>query len=339
VQSPVGLNTLSVRWRVALDAAEEAMRASADSRWTALPPTEAHERTQRLARERETVARLLEATARLEHVQLVRGLTDPSLSKAQLGLPASVAACVFDLDGVLTASDEVHFAAWAETLDGFLTGRFASASVHLAHCQRLSRRADYDEHLHGKPRLDGVRAFLASRGLSLPEGMPGDPPGAATVHGLANRKNEVLRRRLARGGVGAYAGSHRYLQAAAAAGLLGAVVSASANTEAILQRAGLADLIDVRVDGDTMRRSRLRPKPAADTLAAACAGLSVAPRETAAFETTPAGVVAARSAGFAVVVGVDRTGASDTLRAAGAAPVVADLSELLALARTLPSRS
>jgi HAD superfamily hydrolase (TIGR01509 family) len=325
----VSLNTLSVRWRIALDAAQEALRGTGASRSTALPGAEVAERTRRLAREREDVARLLEVTARLEHVRLVRGLTQPSRSKAELGVSESVLACVFDLDGVLAASDDVHFAAWAETLDGFLAARFHSASVHFSHYERLSRQSDYDEHLHGKPRIEGIRAFLASRGLTVPEGTTADPPGLTTMHALAARKNELLRRRLEREGVSAYEGSYRYLEAAAAAGLMCAVVSASANTSAILRRAGLADLIDVRIDGETMQLAHLRAKPAPDTLIAACAEIGVEPGAAAAFETTSAGIAAARSAGFASVVAVTRTGRDAAVRAAGADVVVADLGQLL----------
>lgn len=325
---PASLNTASVRWRIALDAAQEALRAAAASRSTSLADAQARDRMQHLIREREEIERLLEATAQMEHVKLVRPLTQPALSKRELGLPEQVEAIVFDLDGVLAASDEVHFAAWAEALDAFLTGHFATASVHLAHLQRLSRRTDYEEHLRGKPRLEGVRAFLASRGLTLPEGAPDDSPERATVHGLANRKDEVLHRRLEVEGVSAYEASVRYLEAAGAAGLPCAVVSASAHTAAILDRAGIADLIDVRVDGETMLAARLRPKPASDAMVAACAELAVKPGAAAAFETTSSGVLAARSAGFAYVVGVTRTGREDVLRAAGADVVVADLSEL-----------
>jgi HAD superfamily hydrolase (TIGR01509 family) len=290
---------------------------------------QAEERLQRLKREREEVEGLLAATARMAHVKLVRPLTQPALLKAELGLPDQIDAITFDLDGVLAASDEVHFDAWADALDTFLTEHFVSASVHLAHLQRLSRRTDYEEHLRGKPRVEGVRAFLASRGLTLPEGTPDDPPDSATVHGLANRKDEALHRRLEHEGVSAYEASVRYLEAAAAAGLPCAVVSASAHTAAILDRAGIADLIDVRVDGEIMLSARLRPRPAPDALLAACAELGVQPAAAAAFETTESGVLAARSAGFAFVAGVTRTGRGAVLGAAGADVVVDDLGELV----------
>jgi HAD superfamily hydrolase (TIGR01509 family) len=282
-----------------------------------------------VTRDRATAAALLQAAADIEHVRLVRRLTMPSLSKPQLGLPLTVEACVFDLDGVLAASADVHFAAWAETFDEFLSRRFEDASVHFSHCERLSRRVDYEAYLAGRTRLDGVRAFLASRGIKLPEGEEDDRPGTATVHGLANRKREALRGRLEHEGMNAYAGSYRYLEAAAGAGLLCAVVSASTNTAAIVERAGLIDLVDVVVDGYAMSAGGLRAKPEPDTLIAACAELAVEPRNAAAFETTPAGIAAARRAGFAVAVAVDRTGGAGALRTAGADVVVSDLAGLL----------
>lgn len=320
---------VSARWRIALNAARDAVHASASCRPAALPAGELGERTKRLTQEREAAAALLEAAARTEHVKLVRRLSAPDLSKEQLGLPTTTLACIFALDGVLAASAEIHFAAWAATFDEFLARRFERASIHLSHYERLSRRSDYLEHLHGKPRLEGVRTFLASRGITLPEGHPDDPPGAATVHGLANRKNEAFLRRLEHEGVSAFEGSHRYLEAAAAAGLSCVVVSASANAGRILERSGVADLIDLRIDGNAMRAEGLRAKPAPDTLLAACAQLGVDPERTAAFETTTAGIAAARAAGVALVVGVDRTGEVAALHAAGADLVVGDLTELL----------
>jgi beta-phosphoglucomutase-like phosphatase (HAD superfamily) len=228
---------------------------------------------------------------------------------------------------VLAPTDDLHFAAWALTFDGFLSRRLERGSEHFSHYTRFSRRTDYAENVHGKPRLDGVRAFLASRGLTLPEGGPDDPPEAETVLGLANRKNAVLRTLLAHEGVSAFSGSIRYLEAAAAAGLATVVVSASANTETILERAGLADLVDLRVDAAVMRQYDLLPQPAPDTLLLACDLLGVAPDHAAAFVTTPAGVTAARAAGLALVVGVERS--DNGAGPAAADAVVDDLGRLL----------
>src|SRR5207248_6856013 len=140
-----------------------------------------------------------------------------------------------------------------------------------------------------------------SRGISLPEGDAGDAPGIETVHGLASRKHEALLRRLDERGVTAFAGSRRYLETAREAGVHRAVVSASANTRTILERAGLAELIEDCVDGDAMIAEGLRPRPAPDTLLAACRQLGAAPGRTAVFETGPAGVEAARAGGFGLV--------------------------------------
>src|SRR5262249_35258146 len=159
---------------------------------------------------------------------------------------------------------------------------------------------------------------LASRGIRLPEGSPDDPPSAETVHGLAQRKNLALLRRLATEGVHAHAGARHYLEALREAGIHAAVVSASTNTSAIPGRAGLDQLVEVRIDGKTIVDEHLRPWPAPDLLLAACDGLNVAPRHTAAFETMPEGVAAGRKAGFGEVVAVERHGGSETMRREGA---------------------
>ena len=329
-ETPVTLDALSAGWRIALAAAQDALHASAECPAPTLEPDDLRVRTNRLVHEREAVAALLDADARMEHVRLVRALTLPTASKDELGLPAAVDACLFSLDGVLTTSADIHFAAWATAFDEFLNRRLERGSIHFSHYARFSRRSDYDEHIQGQPRLDGVRAFLVSRGITLPEGDPADPPGAETVHGLANRKNQALLRLLEHEGVRAFAGAHRYLQAATDAGLASVVISASANTGAILDRAGLADLVDLRIDGNTMRAEGLRAKPAPDTLVAACDQLHLRPEHVAAFETTAEGVRAARSAGVALVVGVDRSGDGDGLDSARPDVLVGDLAELLA---------
>ena len=190
-------------------------------------------------------------------------------------------------------------------------------------------RSDYRAYLYGRPRLDGVRAFLAARGIRLPEGAPNGAPESETVHGLADRKQQALLRRLDAEGVTAYDGSRRYLEAARDAGLRCVVVAASANTNAILERAGLTRLVDGRVDGDTIVARRLRGWPHPDVLLAACRQLDVEPRQAAAFETEPAGAAAGRAAGFARVIGVDRTGQPSLLRDSGADVVVTDLAELI----------
>jgi len=294
-------------------------------------PPQLGDHGRRLVAERAEIVRSLEALGRErhEHSPLVRWLAAPAVTARMLGLPAEVTACVFDLDGVLTTSADTHVAAWSETFDRFL---LEQADRHHRPFIAFDRRHDYEDFVAGRPRLDGVRVFLASRGISLPEGDPDDPPGAPTVHGLANRKNRLLQQHLAREGLAALGGSRCYLQAAGMAGLSRAVVSASANTVTFLERAGLADLVDLRVDGTTIDAEGLRPKPAPDMLLAVCRRLEIEPRRVAAFETIPAGVTAARVAGVALAVGVDRSGEAELLRASDVDLVVNDLTELLAAA-------
>ncbi len=255
-----------------------------------------------------------------------------------LGLPNDALACVFDLDGVLTGSAAIHAAAWAETFDEFLFRRAEKTGERFATFRPFDTGAEYRRHLHGRARITGIHAFLASRGIRLREGRPDDPPDAETVNGLGNRKNLALKRRLEHEGVAAFADSRRYLEAAREAGLRCAVVSASANTPLIVERSGLASLIDEHVDGNTISSERLRPIPAPDTLLAACRRLGSSPHSSVVFETTLAGIEAGQAAGFSLVVAVERTGQDENFRSHGADIVVGDLESLLdpALA-TLPT--
>jgi beta-phosphoglucomutase family hydrolase len=243
-----------------------------------------------------------------------------------LGLPDGISACLFDLDGVLTDTAAVHNAAWRETFDGFLRERAERTGEPFVPFDPVG---DYLEHVDGKRREDGVRDFLASRGITLPEGTPDDAPSAPTVHGLGNRKNEVLLQRIRDDGVEVYEGSVRYVRAVRAAGLRTAVVSSSANTADVLEVTGLAPLFDARVDGLVIREQGLRGKPAPDSFLAGAAALGAGPPEAAVFEDAVSGVEAGRAGGFAYVVGVDRVGHAEALRAHGADIVVTDLAELL----------
>ncbi|MDT4933456.1 MAG: hypothetical protein QOK11_1348 [Pseudonocardiales bacterium] len=238
-----------------------------------------------------------------------------------LGLPDTVTTCLFDLDGVLTDTASVHRAAWAQTFNELLGKRgLPPFTEH-----------DYDEYVDGKPRADGVRDFLASRGITLPEGDPDDAPDRETVHGVGNRKNELLLQRIREDGVRVYEGSRRYLQAARDAGLHRAVVSSSANTAEVLRVTGLDELVEGRVDGKTLIAKHLRGKPAPDSFLAGAALLGATAKESAVFEDATAGVQAGRAGDFGFVVGVNRLddehGAA--LRASGADIVVGDLEELL----------
>jgi beta-phosphoglucomutase family hydrolase len=243
-----------------------------------------------------------------------------------VGLPWVVGACLFDLDGVLTKTAEVHAAAWKEMFDAYLQTRARRAGGAFVAFDPVG---DYDAYVDGKPRADGTRSFLAARGIELPEGGPDDPAGAETVHGLGNRKNEIVLRRIRHDGVAAYEGSVRYVKATRDAGLLRAVVSSSANCADVLRAAGIDDLFDVRVDGVTAMRDHLAGKPAPDMFLAAARALGVAPAEAAVFEDALAGVAAGRAGGFAFVVGVDRSGQAQALADHGADIVVGDLAELL----------
>ncbi|HVL83217.1 MAG TPA: beta-phosphoglucomutase family hydrolase [Pseudonocardia sp.] len=246
-----------------------------------------------------------------------------------LGLPDGTRACLFDLDGVLTDTASVHAAAWKQMFDEYLAARARREGVAAQGRYRpFDASADYGPYVDGRPRLAGTREFLGSRGIALPEGTAEDPPDAETVHGLSARKNELVQVRLVTDGVTVYPGSVRYLHAVRAAGLATAVVSSSANAEQVLRAAGLAELIDARVDGVTARERGLPGKPAPDTFLAAAADLGVAPASAAVFEDALAGVAAGRAGGFAAVVGVDRLGQADALRAHGADLVVTDLADL-----------
>jgi beta-phosphoglucomutase family hydrolase len=241
-----------------------------------------------------------------------------------LGLPDGIRAGLFDLDGVLTPTAKIHAAAWKRMFDEYLRRRAGGGGFEPFDADR-----DYAEHVDGRPRADGVREFLASRGIQLPEGEPDDAPDAETVAGLGNRKNALVLRLIAEEGVEPYPGSVRYVRAVRDAGLRTAVVSSSANTHDVLRAAGLEDLFDAVVDGHAVQERGLKGKPAPDTFLAAARDLGVEPRQAAVFEDALAGVEAGRAGGFGRVVGVDRGGRADALRAHGADVVVDDLAELL----------
>jgi beta-phosphoglucomutase family hydrolase len=242
-----------------------------------------------------------------------------------LGLPEGVRACLFDLDGVLTDTASVHTVAWRRMFDEYLRQRAGGGEF-----VPFDPGADYRTYVDGRTRQDGVRAFLDSRGITLPEGDPDDPPDAETVNGLGNRKNELFLATVHEDGVRVFEGSRRYLQAAVDAGLSTAVVSSSANTADVLQVTGLAKYVQQRVDGVTIRERGLAGKPAPDTFLLGARLLSVPADQAAVFEDALAGVEAGRSGGFGYVVGVDRVGQREALRQHGADRVVDDLEELLA---------
>jgi HAD superfamily hydrolase (TIGR01509 family) len=226
------------------------------------------------------------------------------------------------MDGVLTKTATVHMAAWKRTFDEFLRARDPGAAEFT--------QDEYNRFVDGKPRADGVRDLLASRGITLPEGSPDDGPDAETVHGVGRRKNVLLLRELDEHGVEVYPGSIRFLEAARAAGLATAVVTASANGEQVVAAGGLGGLVDARIDGVVAARDGLRGKPAPDTFLAGARALGVEPAQAVVFEDALSGVAAGRAGNFGYVVGVDRVGQADALREHGADVVVTDLADLLA---------
>jgi len=242
------------------------------------------------------------------------------------GLPDGVSACLFDMDGVVTQTAVVHAAAWKEMFDEFLRSRAESTGTQFI---PFDPHAEYDAYVDGKPRLDGTRSFLESRGIELPEGTPNDPPGTPTLYGLSNQKNNLVLAKIAAGGVQAYPGSITYIRSVKDKGISTAIVSASANTVQVLKAADIENLFDVRIDGVIAERRGLRGKPAPDTFLAAAEALRKSAKQAAVFEDAQAGVAAGRAGGFALVVGVDRVGQAQALLEHGADIVVKDLADLL----------
>ncbi|SIR70065.1 HAD family hydrolase [Williamsia sterculiae] len=244
------------------------------------------------------------------------GLPDPSDS--------SITAALFDLDGVLTTTAELHQTAWKAVFDEVI------AAQHPADDRPFSER-DYLDHVDGRPRDDGVREFLKSRGIELPEGSP-DDNGLDTVLGIGRRKNDLFLKTLDEKGVDPYPGSVRYLRAVRDAGFAIAVVTSSANGAAVLEAAGLTDYIDARIDGLTLADEHIAGKPAPDSYLAGAKALGVDAAAAAVYEDAVSGVRAGAAGHFGAVVGVDRVGDGrhdEDLRAGGATVVVRDLDELL----------
>jgi beta-phosphoglucomutase family hydrolase len=243
-----------------------------------------------------------------------------------LDLPEGITTCLFDLDGVLTQTARVHAQAWKQMFDDYLREWSEQTGEPF---RPFDRPTDYDEYVDGKPRLDGVRSFLESRGIYLPMGSPTDPPEAATVHALGTRKNDLVLELIDQQGVEPYAGSVSFVEAVRDRGLRRAVVSSSTNCRDVLVAAGIDHLFEVRIDGVVAEREGLAGKPAPDTFVAGARALDAAPAQAAVFEDAQAGVQAGRAGAFGWVVGVDRTGQAQALRQRGADVVVDDLAELL----------
>jgi beta-phosphoglucomutase family hydrolase len=236
-------------------------------------------------------------------------------------------AVLLDLDGVLTDTANLHAAAWKQMFDAYLQQR-AAARGEPFHPFEVA--TDYQLYVDGKPRLDGVRDFLTSRGIQLPEGTPDDPPQAETVGGLGNRKNGLINEAIEAVGVEPYAGSVKLLHQLRHQGFKLAVVTSSQNCEAVLKAAKLEAFFQVRVDGTTIREQHLAGKPAPDTFLMAAKWLRVEPPRAVVVEDALAGVQAGRQGNFGLVIGVARRGNAEELRHHGAHLVVHDLGELVA---------
>lgn len=236
----------------------------------------------------------------------------------QLGLPGNIQACLFDLDGVITQTATVHAQAWKEMFDAFLEARSKQTGQPFV---PFDIGADYVEYVDGKPREDGVRSFLQSRHIQLPD---------EEIRELSSRKDRLFLDLIHRHGVKTYEGSIRYLHAAREAGLKLAVVSASKNTTEVLRAANLHHIFDGQVDGVIAQEEHLKGKPAPDTYLRAASILHVAATDAAVYEDALAGVAAGRAGGFGLVVGIDRDARANDLKNHGADVVVKDLSELLA---------
>ena len=324
VQAPtrtLELDTISSHWQLALDAGERALYAAAES----LPADELSHRRTRLVEERLEAARSLTRLAQIEVVHPAPWLSPVPIDNGMLGLQATVAACLFDLDGVLTDSGVLHAWAWGEALDQFLLRVSERAGWHFI---PFDRTADYREYIDGRPRLEGIHAFLGSRGIRLPEGDPDDPPEADTAYGLAAQKAAMLSRGLRKRGSTALGGARRYLQAAGHAGLGRAVISASVHASRMLELAGLATLVEASVDADVIHEEELRSRPAPDLLRSACRALDVQPHQAVTFTQSVAGVAAGRAAGLAVI-GIGEGDEAERLRASGAEQVFPSLRVLL----------
>lgn len=235
-------------------------------------------------------------------------------------------AVLFDMDGVLTSTAKIHAASWKATFDEFLTGRAGRQDKPF---RPFDIETDYKLYVDGKLRYEGVRSFLASRAIRLEEGTPDDPPTADTVCGLGNRKDALVKAAIDRGEAESYPGSVALLHRLRERGVRTAVVSSSNNCEDVLRATGIYDLFDAHVDGHVATRLHLPGKPAPDTFLKAAELLGVSPDRAVVVEDAIAGVQAGRAGRFGLVIGIDRGGSADALRANGADVAVTDLGELV----------
>jgi beta-phosphoglucomutase family hydrolase len=235
-------------------------------------------------------------------------------------------AVLFDLDGVITDTANMHAACWKQMFDAYLEKRAVERGEPF---RPFDIATDYRLYVDGKPRFDGVRDFLTSRGIQLPEGSADDPAQAETVGGLGNRKNDLLNQAIEEVGVEPYEGSVKLIHQLHNQGFKIAVVTSSQNCQAVLKAANLDAFFEVQVDGNTIDAQQLAGKPAPDTFLTAAQRLSVEPKRAVVVEDAISGVQAGRNGNFGLVIGVARKGNVEELRHHGAHLVVHDLSELV----------
>lgn len=245
---------------------------------------------------------------------------------AQQIRPEDFDACLFDLDGVVTKTAAVHAKAWKRMFDEFLKARAEHDATDFV---PFDIGSDYPEYVDGKPRYDGVRDFLKSRGIELPQGSPDDPPTAESICGLGNRKNTAFKAALKEEGVETYDGSLALIRHLRDVGIKTALVSSSANAKIILESCGITDLFDTIVDGHAVEDEGLAGKPAPDTYLRAAELLDTPPARAVVFEDAISGVQSGHAGHFGLVVGVDRVDHADELRVNGADVVSDDLAELI----------
>jgi beta-phosphoglucomutase-like phosphatase (HAD superfamily) len=322
-QSTLELDTVATLWQRALDAAGTAVSAAGGR--SGLSTAELRRRSRSLATERQETATLLARLAAVTGIHPAPWLSAVPITRPMLGLGDSVRACLFDLDGVLTNSDVLHASAWAEVFDDFLLRQSHTSGWHFT---PFDVEGDYGSYVGGRTRLEGIHAFLESRGLHVPEGRPGDSRERDTAYGLAKRKSEALARGLQRHTVEPPPNARRYLEAAGRVGIARVVVSASASTTMILESAGLATVVDAFLDADVIRAESLRSPPAPDMLLAALRRVGVQPGDAVAFTESPAELAAARTAGIDVV-GIAEGTKRDGLIGCGAQRTSPSLASLL----------
>jgi beta-phosphoglucomutase-like phosphatase (HAD superfamily) len=319
----VELDTAASLWERALDSAQFAVRDAGGRHGVSGEVLQRHQHE--LVQERREVAEELLSLGRMLGARARPWLSPVPLTPSMLGLPLGVAGCLFDLEGVLTDAAVVHARAWAEVFDSFLAELTHETERRFAPFDPVE---DYAAYLDGRPRLEGIHAFLESRGLRIPEGDRDDPPDAQTAYGLARRKGDTLAQGLRLRGVAALPHARRYLEAAGHLGLARCVVSASTRARPMLQLADLAILVEACVDGEAMRSERLRTRPAPDVPLAACSRLELEPDRVVTFTNSPDGVAAGIAAGIAVIAVAEGRRADD-LQRCGAERVVPSVASLL----------